>query len=380
MRKRLSLVLASLMLTFGAYAAKDLWVIDPGHGGQDWGCKTRRSREKDITLAVAKEVGRLIKNEIPGVRIIYTRESDTYPTLPERCELANRRGAKLFLSIHVNDAPNVFAHGTESYFGNSVPRSGAQAGKSELLALLLQREYLEHGRVISRGVKQHGWFVCENTNMPCVLTEVGFISNLEEEAYITSKNGQATLARAIVDALKQWHEMTSKGPVARQKLRNLRFQYFDPRQQQPTKKAVAAAAKDNTPQTTKATGSSKTGKGTKESKSAKESSAKDDETPVTTTASTDAATDTRFFAVQICNISTKMKTTDKRLKGLTDIRLFEADGRFKVIHGRLATYEEAQKLLADVRKLFPDAFIVAFDGECQIPIDEARKKPTAKSK
>lgn len=365
---------ASLMLATAVMSAKDLWVIDPGHGGQDWGCHTRRHREKDITLAIAKEVGNLIKKEIPGVAVAYTRQGDTYPTLPARCQMANSRGAQLFLAIHVNDAPNAFAHGTESYFGKSVPRSGQQAGKSELLALLLQRAYLDHGRGISRGVKQYGWYVCEHTNMPSVLTEVGFISNLEEEEFMCSKKGQARLARAIVDALKQWRELTRSGAVSRRTLRNLRFQYFDPRRQQP--KATAATDSNSSSRADNSgTGSEATAAANGSSNTDTAAHSGDAATKETTSSQPATAADmgdTRFFAVQICNISTKVKTTDPRLKGLQDLRLFEDEGRFKVIHGRDSTYKDARRRLAGVRKLFPDAFIVAFDGERQISVAEAR--------
>ena len=402
MYKRLTLMLASLMLTCAVFAAKDLWVIDPGHGGTDWGCKTRKNREKDITLAIAKEVGRLVKREIPGVRIVYTRERDTYPSLPERCHLANTRGAALFLSIHVNDAPNTFAHGTESYFATNAPLSGSQAGKSELLALLLQRAYLEHGRGNSRGVKQREWYVCEHTNMPSVLTEVGFLSNLEEERFMASKEGQGVLARAIVDALKQWRDITKNGAVPRQKLRNLRFQYFDPKQQaaKSSKATKSSKTADNsvgspaeTPATAsldKATSTASTSADiaqTSTSQDAVSAPSTADATPADASKGSGNASGAKggnasdakgrtssagtYFAIQIFSVSSPLKSTDKRLRGLKNVSFVEADGRYKALHGHVGSYADAKKLLADVRKLFPDAFIVAYDGDCQIPTSEA---------
>lgn len=409
MFKRLSIVLASMMLTLSAFAASELWVIDPGHGGHDLGCHTRRNREKDITLAISKEVGRLIKQEIKGVRIIYTRERDTYPSLPERCNLANRRGAALFLSIHVNDAPNTFAHGTESYFATNVPLSGAQAGKSELLALLLQQAYLEHGRVISRGVKQRGWYVCENTNMPSVLTEVGFLSNLEEEAFMASKSGQATLARAIVDALKQWREMTKGRAVSRQKLRNLRFQYFDPRKQaakSKTKASTSSSTKSKSKKNNSASAENKSSASSSKQPAAASQSAAEEivattdpnssvssvETPPAEEASPaqpSSAEETKAsqpvssssgisFCIQIFSVAKPLKPNDQRLRGLKNVRFLEADGRYKALHGHVKTYLEATKLLAEVRKLFPDAFIIAFDGDEQISTAEAKRRMLSK--
>ena len=222
------LVLLCLMPLSAMGAKKVTWVIDPGHGGRDYGCEGRTSNEKTISLAVAKEVGRLVKKNINGVRVVFTREKDTYPTLSERCHMANARGAELFISIHVNSAPNPYVRGTESFYATNVPLSGTQAGKSELLALLLQRQYLAHGREISRGVKQRELYVCENTNMPSVLTEIGFITNQAEEVYLSSKAGQAELADAIYKALAEYRELTKDGTVDKKKLRNLRYSHYAP--------------------------------------------------------------------------------------------------------------------------------------------------------
>lgn len=226
--KRIAVWMLCLLPLMAMGARKVTWVIDPGHGGHDYGCEGKKAKEKDICLAIAKEVGSLVKKNISGVRIIYTREKDTYPTLSERCTMANVRGAELFLSIHVNSAPNRYVRGTESFYATNVPLSGTQAGKSELLALLLQRQYMAHGRDASRGVKQRELYVCENTNMPSVLTEVGFITNADEEIYLTSKAGQKELAQAIYKALAEYQELTKDGVVDKRKLRNLRYSAYAP--------------------------------------------------------------------------------------------------------------------------------------------------------
>lgn len=227
--KRICIFIACLATVLSLSAAKKVtWVIDAGHGGRDTGCEGTLTKEKDITLAVAKEVGRLVKKNISGVRVVYTREKDKYLTLQERCDIANSRGATLFISIHVNSASNQFARGTESFFATNVPLKGTQAGKSELLALLLQRQYLSHGREISRGVKQRELYVCEHTNMPSVLTEIGFISNLNEEAYLNSKDGQKELAEAIYKALAEWKDLTKDGTVSLRDLRKLRITHYAP--------------------------------------------------------------------------------------------------------------------------------------------------------
>ncbi|MCR5180017.1 MAG: N-acetylmuramoyl-L-alanine amidase [Bacteroidaceae bacterium] len=260
--KRICLFIAFCAMVFCVDAARKVtWVIDPGHGGRDVGCEGKMTQEKDITLSVAKELAKLVKKNMKDVRVVLTRERDKFLSLQERCDIANGRGAALFVSIHVNSAPNQFARGTESFFATNVPLKGTQSGKSELLALLLQRQYLSHGREVSRGVKQRELYVCEHTNMPCVLTEIGFISNLNEEAYLNSKDGQRELADAIYQALEEWKEKTKGGSVSRRELRNLRFTHYDPvrvpRTQVASKKSSAKSSSSSEATTAQATRSAK---------------------------------------------------------------------------------------------------------------------------
>jgi N-acetylmuramoyl-L-alanine amidase len=392
--KKICLFIACLTLFFNVEAAKKvIWVIDAGHGGRDVGCEGRLTREKDITLAVAKELGRLIKKNIPGVRVAYTREKDKYLTLQERCDVANNRGAALFISIHVNSAENQFARGTESFFATNVPMKGTQAGKSELLALLLQRQYLAHGRAISRGVKQRELYVCEHTNMPSVLTEIGFISNLNEEAYLNSKDGQQELADAICQALKEWKELTKDGSVAQRDLRNLRYTHYapvslvamneEPEATEPSTTTTATAPSTNAAQPTEP--QAPVAKAQPEIQPTKEvpemvptvvpeepiqqpataSAKKDDKKK------DDKKDDKPYFAIQLMNTATKLKEGDYRLKGYKAVTYIPAGERFKVIYGRSESYKDIKNELAQVRETFPEAFIVAFVGERQITTAEA---------
>ena len=434
--KNLFVFICLLAITLGAWPArKAVWVIDAGHGGYDTGCEGTMSREKDITLSIAKELGRLIKQNISDVRVIYTREKDRYPTLPERCALANAKGAQLFISIHVNDAENKFASGTESYFATNVPQSGANTGKSELLALLLQRQYLANGRGVSRGVKQEALYVCEHTNMPSVLTEVGFISNLEEERFMNSKEGQAILARSIYEAMAEWKKLTDNG-LDRKTLRNLRYAYFAPRrevkptptvtvikesksdtkqlaQNLPAATPAKEPAKENTKEIATDATKEKPVEATKEvvkeapketvKETAKEvnketaatASAPEREgnttvqakaTKVTPAASTQQTEENLAFkaerkadggkpvySIQIMTLSAIIAPDDYRLKGETAIRFVQVDDRYKLLIGAVSTYQDAKNLLAQVREKFPDAFIVAYVDNRQVTTADAVK-------
>lgn len=420
--KKIIMLIACLAMVFAVQAAKTkkvTWVIDAGHGGRDIGCEGRRTREKDITLAVAKEVSKLVKNNIPGVRVVLTREKDKTLSLQQRCDVANARGAALFISIHVNSAKNQFARGTETFYARNVPLRGTQAGKSELLALLMQRQYLAHGRGISRGVKQRELYVCQHTSMPCVLTEIGFISNFNEEAYLNSKDGQKELAQAIYKALSEWHELTQKSNLAQRELRNLRFTYFDPvrkssaavaplatakltQKKQETKAEKNADKKKDKAETAKET-PAKTE--TTQNEPAKEDVAKTEtaekeqakveektdnaktetaqaETPKKAekaeTAEADkqpeaakGATGKPYFAIQLMNTATRVKEGDYRLKGYQNITHIPSGERFKIIYGHSQSYKEIKNELAQVRETFPEAFIVAFVGNKQISTSEA---------
>ncbi|MBR1801159.1 MAG: N-acetylmuramoyl-L-alanine amidase [Bacteroidaceae bacterium] len=385
MRRFLSIAVALLMVC--SMAAKNvIWVIDAGHGGHDVGCEFGDVYEKDITLAVAKEVGRLIGKNIRGVRVVYTREKNKFLSLQERCNIANARGAELFLSIHVNSAPNQFARGTESFFATNVPLKGSQAGKSELLALLLQKHYLGHGREVSRGVKKRELYVCENTTMPGVLTEVGFITNSQERDYITSAKGQTELAEAIVDALTEWKKLTADGKVPRQTLRNLHFTHYDPRTE-PAKSAPTAttladkqAAKKRELADAKAKEAAEAkviaeAQAEEQAKAQAQQPAAAEETATTAdcttpTAATDSIAPT-YFAIQLMNTAKPLQEGDHRLKGFQGVRFIPAGDRFKGIYSRSDSYLDIKNELVQVRETFPEAFIVAFRGDQQITTAEA---------
>ena len=90
-------------------------VIDAGHGGKDPGALGATSKEKDVALKVALQVGQYIQENLPGVEVIYTRKTDTFIELKERSNIANRNKADLFISIHCNAVPNKSAYGTETF-------------------------------------------------------------------------------------------------------------------------------------------------------------------------------------------------------------------------------------------------------------------------
>ena len=214
-------------------------VIDAGHGGKDNGASGKISKEKNINLEIALAFGRMVENNCPDVKVVYTRKTDVFVTLQGRANIANRHKANLFISIHTNSMPP----GVTAPFGTETYTVGMHSGKENLavakrensvimqesnyraiyqnfdpnrsesyiifefmqdrnmkqsveLARHIQTAYGTQGRK-NKGVHQAGFLVLRATGMPSVLTEVGFISNPEEERFLNSKEGVQKLARAL---------------------------------------------------------------------------------------------------------------------------------------------------------------------------------------
>lgn len=227
-------------------------VIDAGHGGHDAGAVGAYSKEKDINLKVALAFGRLVENNCPDVKVVYTRKTDVFIPLQRRADIANNNKADLFVSVHTNALPaGRQAYGSETYTlgmarananlavakrENSVitlesdyksTYQGFDPNKAESyvifefmqdkfmkqsvdLATCIQRQYASAGRP-NKGVHQAGFLVLRNTSMPSVLTELGFITTPSEEAYLNSQQGVTELSRSIYNGFLAYRRMHQRG-------------------------------------------------------------------------------------------------------------------------------------------------------------------------
>lgn len=230
----------------------DVVVIDAGHGGHDSGTLGDHSKEKDVVLKIALKLGTYIKENIEGVKVIYTRETDKFIDLSERANIANRNHADVFISIHANslptktpDARKQSIYGTETYvMGLHKTDENFEVSKRENSVILLEENYKEKyegfdpdspesyilfsltqsanqesslllaskvedqfgqraGRK-SRGVKQAGFVVLYKTSMPSILIETGFLSNTKEERELNSDKVQDYIASGIYRAFKEY--------------------------------------------------------------------------------------------------------------------------------------------------------------------------------
>lgn len=217
-------------------------VIDPGHGGKDPGAIGRSgTREKDITLKVSLYLRDLIKKRM-GKRVLMTRHRDEFVALEDRAEFANKHGADLFVSIHVNAHPKRSVKGLEIYyFGKASDRRAMEVAAREnrengialdpdlefILADLrttkMVQDSLEFAwttsermvrrldgryKVANHGVKTAPFYVLRFTTMPSILAEIGYVSNPSEEKRLRSKAFRRQVAEAIFDGIKAYVNST----------------------------------------------------------------------------------------------------------------------------------------------------------------------------
>ncbi|MFB9328440.1 N-acetylmuramoyl-L-alanine amidase [Paenibacillus aurantiacus] len=177
-------------------SGKRVVVLDAGHGGSDPGTiGYSKTQEKAFTLALALKVERLFQND-PNIQIVMTRMDDTYPTLSERAQLANKLGADLFLSVHANSVKNKpDVRGTESFYYHD---------NSKAFADMMHQYLIGATGFKDRKVKKNSFQVLRETTMPAALLEVGFISNQEEERIIFTEEFQDRVAQSVADGIRAY--------------------------------------------------------------------------------------------------------------------------------------------------------------------------------
>ncbi len=330
-------------------------VLDAGHGGKDSGARGSFSMEKDVVLDITKQVGQYLQKHLPEVKVIYTRKDDRFVKLFKRAEIANKNEADLFVSIHANASPSTRAFGTETFvMGLHKTESNLEVAQKENAVITLEENYEEHyegydphsaesyiifslmqnafleqslraaeltqkefkerAKRKDRGVKQAGFLVLWKTTMPSILIETGFISNSNEEAYLNSDQGKDYLASAIFRAIRSYYD-DMKAKVA--------------------------------------------GKSNDVEKEQSDDSIKKQDV---------------YFMVQLTASSQVADTAKAPFSNLQSTVEIQKIGKYyKYFYGKVYNYNEAKKLQKQVESDFPDAFIVAFDGDNPISVQKAMK-------
>ncbi|MFC1817362.1 N-acetylmuramoyl-L-alanine amidase, partial [Thermodesulfobacteriota bacterium] len=218
-------------------------VIDPGHGGRDYGAPGyfKGVHEKQVALAIAKRLARKIKERL-GLEVIMTRKSDRHLTLEERTAIANTKNADLFISIHTNSIRDRRVYGIETYFLNLATDNdailvaarenatstknisdlqtilndlmhNAKVNESSRLATYVQESLYRHmnkqySRIKNKGVKQAPFYVLLGAQMPSILIETSFISNSRECKRLTNRKYQDQLSEAIIKGIRRYIKET----------------------------------------------------------------------------------------------------------------------------------------------------------------------------
>ena len=423
MRTRLFLLFAFAAVTVlmnGATAGNiahgvEVVVIDAGHGGKFPGAHYGNVYEKDLTLKVALKLGKLIEEGMPGVKVVYTRQThkalgtDLATDLQARADIANKAGGDLFVSIHVNAAKSSAARGVETLIMGESPKEQRynenalfENNREDLidmsdertaaivrayiqnlqftygeysmaLARCIQNNYLKAGRH-SRGIKPQLLRVLYATDMPGVLTEIGFMSNAQEMAYMKSEKGQDEIARSIYEGVKDYSAYVLETRRAGEEAAASPKPVKEPETQVVIgKEPVRPAEQDKASDTPagksgrKPAGKAATPEKAEPQKAAGKSGAQKPEPqkPAGAEAAPNQAARPLRYTVQVLASAQTVPTSSARFKSYRNkVKQYTAEGRFRYKYcvGEYDTRAAAQKRLAEVRKVFPDAFVVSCRG------------------
>lgn len=358
-------------------------VIDAGHGGKDAGALGRLSTEKSINLSVALKFGAYIEENLPDVKVIYTRTTDKFVELSERAAIANRNNADVFVSIHCNSTDGITSvDGAETFvMGESKNEANLNVAKKENSAILLegntkaygnfdpnsteayiifslnqsiyqsqslsladkvQKQFTKKVGRHDRGVQQAGFLVLWKTSMPSILVELGFINNMKEEQFLKSETGQTQMALALYRAFEEYkREFESENHVAK------KTETTDkPKATEKPKAADKPVATEKTNTTDKPESTDK---------------------PASVSGEV-------YFSVQFSTLNRKVPVTDKAFKGIKEVEVYESNGAYRYVSGHFQTKSEAVARQTEVRNLgFTDAFIIAFKDGKRVSVKEAEE-------
>ena len=415
MCKKVTLIWALIcMFVMTSFAANKRFtlVIDPGHGGHDAGALGAISKEKNINLAVALRFGKYVEQNLPEVRVIYTRKTDVFIPLNERANIANRANADLFISVHTNALPaGKVARGFETYTlgmhrakdnldvamrENSVismekdyqqryqgfdPRSsesyiifefiqGKNMERSVELARMIQRGVCDGANRPDKGVHQAGFLVLRETSMPGCLIELGFITTPDEERLLNNDSRVDDIARGIYEAFAKYknkYDRSVSVPYRAKDSEDVNLPKIVPDQEPAPKTRVVTRGKqpkreEATPEQPK-----------REVKEVKKLDPKREMKKTETKKDVKKAevADAPVFKLQIFVGSRNLRKGDAHFKGETDYDSFQEGNLVKYTLGASTNYNEIYRLRKEKLDKFPEAFIIAFKNGQKYDVNQA---------
>ena len=384
-------------------------MIDAGHGGKDPGCHGSKYKEKDVALAVALKLGKYIEDNMKDVKVVYTRKTDVFIELQERAEIANRAKADLFVCIHCNsacyrdkklkrDICNDEAHGAETYVMGLKNEAGKlDVAKRENSAILLednyvkkydgfdpnsdesyiimsmftdtylqqslsfaskvQKQYRGKAARMDKGVKRASLWVLWRTFMPSVLTEIGFLTNPEEEQFLGSSKGQDYVASGLFRAFREYKD----------EVEGVNRKYEDDFEKQDAYKLT----KDDSLEIAEIKKSKSSGKESADTSKVKPDDKKDvlvkEDKPLVKI--DDDVKTPVIYKVQIASSDKKIPLNSDKFKGVEKPGEYEDKGIYKYTAGEFTKQDDAVRLQVQLRKSgFKDAFVIAMQEGKRIPL------------
>lgn len=326
-------------------------VLDPGHGGKDFGAVGKITNEKTINLEVARRVKKMLGRH-KNVKVVMTREDDTFLSLQERANIANKAHGDLFVSIHVNSVDrrsknrltvagaSVYTLGlhrtaenlavakrenavmalepdysttycgfdpnsTESYIIFELNQN-KHIDQSIQFARTVQNQLTTTARRKDRGVRQAGFWVLMATSMPAVLVELDFICNPDMEKFMHTDSGKDKFARSIYNAVTEYQGLNS-----------------------PDHNSAITA----------------------ENEVIAENETADN---ITSPALT--------YRIQIMACDKKLHPEARDFKGIGNVTHYTENGLYKYTVGNYSSETDAEKALPSIRKKFPQAFIIKWQN------------------
>lgn len=419
MYKKISLILAVLcMLALSSLAANSRFtlVIDAGHGGHDAGALGAISKEKNINLAVALRFGKYVEQNMPDVRVVYTRKTDVFIPLHERANIANRANADLFISVHTNALPaGKIARGFETYTlgmhrakdnldvamrENSVismekgyqqtyqgfdPKSsesyiifefiqGKNMERSVELARMIQRSVCDGANRPDKGVHQAGFLVLRETSMPSCLIELGFITTPDEENLLNNDGRVDDIAKGIYEAFAKYKNKYDKRVSvpyrASEKEVTSVLKIVPDTYRQTERRSVSSdtTARTGKPQVQKTTARNVVRNTEANKVETNKVEAKPATKPVTKPTEVKGAP---VFKLQIFVSSRTLRKGDAHFKGETDYDSYQEGGMVKYTMGASTNYNEIYRLRKSLLEKFPEAFIIAFKNGRKYDVNQA---------
>lgn len=397
-------------------------VLDAGHGGHDPGNLGNGYLEKNIALSIVLEVGKALERE-GGIKVIYTRDDDTFVDLYVRGEIANKAKADLFVSVHC-DSHTSNAHGAGTFvLGLHANKQNFEIAKKENSVIylednyetryadydinspesvigltIMQEEFLDQSILLGklmqdrftgklgrndRKVKQAGFIVLHQTFMPSVLIETGFLTNKNEGKYLNSAKGQAEMGQAIAGAILEYRESVRSGalpesamiidndppavaetPVDEAPIKEAPAEEA-PQKEDPVKEASVNKAPANTEETAAEIPA-------KTEEVVDKPQVEDTPVEVKQPEKEEAQPSGITFKVQLLAVSRDPSLNPLDYKGLKPLSKEKYQDLFRVLYGDTASYDQAQALQAvAVRNGFTSAYVVAYRDGVRIPLKDA---------